>query len=430
MRPPFLRRLIAGTTPPNVIALSAVICLSCMGFAVHLGLAARSAATTGTLREMAEISDGIARRIESDLALFDLALREAANPAHGPARPAPLEHPVIASHAAFINILNETGGVIADSRSGIPKPANFAGRDYFQDQMKNPAGTLAIGRPFATAPNQHASIPISRRLSGPDGAFAGVVVAGIRLAWLREVLSHPSPGLALSITIRRADGLILMRTPFDPDDIGRGGATDPDWQTWSRTGTSPATGDHGDIRLFRRLNAAPLVLDLAMPRAVTGEWLWFPALPLIPCLAVLGLSLLANRLTRHGNRIAAASRAANDDRMRLLATMSHELRTPLTGILGQAELLREEGALNGRQATRLARLTEAGTLMRHVVNRVLDLAQPEAHEARPLVAPSDLDALIVTCRGMVESEARAKGLHLISYVTTVRSFPNEPFRSV
>ena len=49
-----------------------------------------------------------------------------------------------------------------------------------------------IGRPFGLAPNQHASIPLSRRLNHPDGSFAGVVVAGVHLTWLQRS-AVPSP---------------------------------------------------------------------------------------------------------------------------------------------------------------------------------------------------------------------------------------------
>src|SRR5258708_314176 len=102
--------------------------------------------------------------------------------------------------------------------------------------------------------------------------------------------------------------------------------------------------------------------------------------------------------------------------MGLLATMSHELRTPLTGILGQVEVLTEEGELNDRQMSRLRRLTEAGALMRAVVNRVTDVARPETRDGPPVLAPIELDDLVGACVGMVEGEARKKGLRLTTFV--------------
>ena len=404
---------------PWSLAVGLTASAACLIASLFLSLSLRDNASVAAIRETTEIADGLAGRIEAGIAVFDLLLREAAAQSSLDrslaARP-PLDHPLAAAEVSFVNVLNESGDVIADFRSGTPKPVNFSGRDYFQDQLKNPAGGLAIGRPFAMAAAQNAAIPISRRLNGPNGAFAGVAVAGVRLSWLKDLLSRPSADAASSIAIRRDDGVILMRAPFDLDAIGRGSGGDAPWKTWQRTGGRAIADGTGGLRVYRRLGAAPLVLELSVPPVGYLEWLLFPALMSVPLLTVLAFALAAWTLHRRGERIAAAARAANDDRMRTMANMSHELRTPLTGILGQAELLRGEGGLDERQADRLARLSEAGTLMRDIVDRVIDIARPEDHEAPLPRAATDLDALVRSCRAMVECEAREKGLHLTSYV--------------
>jgi CheY-like chemotaxis protein len=121
-------------------------------------------------------------------------------------------------------------------------------------------------------------------------------------------------------------------------------------------------------------------------------------------------------MQRRGDRIEAAANTAYDESQHLLATMSHELRTPLTGILAQAELMTEEGGLNAHQTGRLARLTEAGSLMRHIVDRVIDVARPEDPGATPVLTACALDPLLRTVLGVVEGEARRKGLLLSSSV--------------
>ena len=406
---------------PWLIGICVATSLACIGVTLYLGLAARTADIRKATHDLSAQTDMLARQIEGDLTLFDLAVREASNLASGqsPPRTPLLELPLTARYVGFMNVLNEVGDVIADPRSNVSRPANFAGRDYFQDHQKNPADIIMIGRPFATAPNQHASIPISRRLNRPDGGFGGVIVAGVHLAWLDDLLSHPFPGPRASITIRRDDGVILTRTPFDLDAIGRGGAADRPWLKYLRTGTSSTTEDNGGIRLFRRIGASPLVLELAVEPVDLSpgepDWLiWLPLLTFIPALCVFGMSLLSHQLQRRGNRIAAAAHAANDENMRLLADMSHELRTPLTGILGQADLMASEGGLNDGQAARLATLTEAGALMRDIVNRVIDVARPDGRIETPLPVPCDLDPLVRTSLGMVEADSRAKGLLLTS----------------
>jgi signal transduction histidine kinase/DNA-binding response OmpR family regulator len=427
MRLPHLRVAL-----PWLIGLSLLASLACLTLALYLGFVARTGATDRAAQRMAAQGDGLARQIDSDMAQYDLVLREAARLAPGTASPnmTLLDLPLTAQYIGFINVLNEVGDVVADPRSNVSRPVNFAGRDYFQDHQKNPADIVMIGRPFATAPTQHASIPISRRLNRPDGGFAGVVVAGVRLTWLSDLLSHASLAPQPTVTIRRDDGLILMRSPYDPDAIGRTGAADPAWQNYLRTGLSETADDPAGIHLFRRPGTPPLVLELVLNRAdiADGErsWLiWLPILALIPGICILGLGLAAHRLQRRAIRTETAANVTSDECMRLLANMSHELRTPLTGILGQAELLTDEGGLNNRQTTRMSRLTEAGTLMRQIVDRVINIARPDDVLEPPVLTPCDIDPLIRTCLGVVEGEARGKGVLLTSTID-----PSAPRRAM
>jgi len=412
---------------PWIVGGSVIAWLSSLGLAIYLGLAAKADGNTHVSRLLANQADVMARQIDGDMAQYALALRDAARLPQprdgGPAAPKVplLELPLTAQYVGFINVLNEVGDVVADPRSNVSRPANFAGRDYFQDHVRNPADTIMIGRPFGTAPNQHASIPISQRLDHPDGSFAGVVVAGVHLTWLSDLLSRPSPGPRPTITIRRDDGVILMRAPYDPDTIARGSASDPSWQQYLRTGLSSAPGDPAGIRLFRRLEAPRLVLELALDREglAADEWswlLWLPLLTCIPGLGVLGLAVTAHRLRSHIGGLQTAAITINEERIRLLANMSHELRTPLTGIIGQVEMMTVEGGLSDRQATRVIQLTEACTLMRNIVDRVIDFDRPGDFLEIPRLMPCDLDPLIRACLGMVEGEARRKGLLLSSTV--------------
>ncbi len=404
---------------PWSIGVGLTACAASLAASLVLGLALRDNAARVALRETMAIADGLAGRIEAGLAAVDLVLREAAAQAQAQT-PAgarlSLDHVPMAAELGFVNVLNEAGDVVADMRANGLKPANFAGREYFQEQMKNPGGGLSVGRPFATAPMQHAAIPVSRRLANSAGGFAGVAVAGLRLSWFRDLLARPPLEPALPIAIRRDDGLILMRAPYDADAIGRGGAMEPAWRAWQRTGAPSIVLEGEGTRVFRRLGNAPLVLELAVPGVPYGDWLWAPLLVLLPGLCGLGFAGLALTEARRGARIAAGAHAANDERMHAMATMSHELRTPLTGILGQAEMLYDEGGLDGRQAGRLARLMEAGHLMRSIVDRTIDIARPEDRDGPLARAPVDLDALVRASRGMVECEAWQKGLHLTSYV--------------
>jgi signal transduction histidine kinase/DNA-binding LacI/PurR family transcriptional regulator len=75
-----------------------------------------------------------------------------------------------------------------------------------------------------------------------------------------------------------------------------------------------------------------------------------------------------------------AAESANKSKSVFLASMSHELRTPLNAIVGYSELLAEDAAdkhdvLLGAD---LGKIRTAGTLLRAIVNDILDLSKIEA----------------------------------------------------
>jgi signal transduction histidine kinase/CheY-like chemotaxis protein len=419
MRPPQFRSVL-----PWLTGLSLAATGMCMLLAIYLGSTAETDAIEKATGEIAVRADTLARQIEADVGVFDFALREAASrvqPSGETARamarlPMP-ELPLTSQYIGFMNVLNEVGDVVADSRPNVSRPANFAGRDYFVEHQKNPADIALVGRPFGLAPNQRPSIPVSRRLNRPDGTFAGVVVAGVHLSWLSDLLARPASHAKAAVTVRRGDGLVLMRTAADADEIGRSSTSDPAWQAWMRTGLSPAASTTVGIRLFRRLGAPDLVLELSLKTAdlAAGErtWLlWLPPLVLVPGLAVLVLSLGAQSLLRRGDHIRKGANAEKDEHRRLIATMSHELRTPLTGLLGQAELIAIDGGLNARQTVRLGQLTDAGNLLRKIIERVTDDARPGGYFGASIPVPCDVDRLVDGCVSSVSVEAAAKGLEL------------------
>lgn len=400
--------------------LCLVICLTCLLVAGYLTLAARAGASGHAVRTLSERADRLERQFDSDLAVFDLALKAAAREPPGPGRLPVLDHPLTAHHAAFINRLNDLGDVTADSRPNPPHQQNFAARDYFAWHRQTAADGLFVGHSFGPKADLGATmIPISRRLVAPDGGFAGVIVAGIRLAWLRGLLADSFPGQPATATIRRADGQILMRVPFNSDDIGRTDPSDAAWLNWTQTHVSFAETASG-LWLVRPIGGpAGLLLELSIPRGAIGPgpevWV-IPLLTALPCGCVMILAAMIRRARRRTAQVEDGARNAAAERMRLLVSMSHELRTPLTGIIGQAELLRQETGLSGSHTERLDWMIEMGAAMRVIVNRVIDFARPGDHTVEPVLANCDLDNLLRTCRAVVEAGAAAKSLTLTAIV--------------
>jgi len=65
------------------------------------------------------------------------------------------------------------------------------------------------------------SIVLSRRITGPDGSFRGVVAGSIRFTYFHELFGRLQLGEGDTICVLRADRTIIMRRPFDLDVIGK-----------------------------------------------------------------------------------------------------------------------------------------------------------------------------------------------------------------
>lgn len=104
--------------------------------------------------------------------------------------------------------------------------------------------------------------------------------------------------------------------------------------------------------------------------------------------------------------------AANRAKSIFLTTMSHELRTPLNGILGYAQLLKEEAGEAHPFRHRLEIIEQSGWYLLDLINDVLDLAKVEA--GRLSLQPTDFDIrdMLQTLAEMTGLRVKDKGLHV------------------
>ncbi|MBE0570713.1 MAG: PAS domain S-box protein [Ignavibacteriaceae bacterium] len=94
-----------------------------------------------------------------------------------------------------------------------------------------------------------------------------------------------------------------------------------------------------------------------------------------------------------------------------LANMSHELRTPLVGILGFAELLKEE--LKKEELKEMAdRILISGNRLMDTLNSVLDLSRIEANKVDLKIWPHRLAEMVKSQVQLFEAVAERKNLYL------------------
>jgi signal transduction histidine kinase/CheY-like chemotaxis protein len=106
-----------------------------------------------------------------------------------------------------------------------------------------------------------------------------------------------------------------------------------------------------------------------------------------------------------------AAEQASSARSRFLATMSHEIRTPLNGLLGLAQILRDDRTLTaGERAEMFDTMIRSGDHLRAIVDDILDFSKVMAGRMELERVPMDLRLLMHDVSQSLAPAARAKGL--------------------
>jgi diguanylate cyclase (GGDEF)-like protein len=173
------------------------------------------------------LASGIASDVNRNIEIFDLSLHAVANGMVMPEVQSVsksirqlilFDHAATANHFGAIQVFDAEGRLTIDASTLDPAPENRADEEFFQVHRDHPDTGLFISRPML---HQGAyAIVLSRRITGADGRFLGVVAGSIRFSYFHELFGRLQLGPDDLITVLRRDGTVIMRTPFDLDIIG------------------------------------------------------------------------------------------------------------------------------------------------------------------------------------------------------------------
>ncbi|MDD2761741.1 MAG: response regulator [Methylomonas sp.] len=108
-----------------------------------------------------------------------------------------------------------------------------------------------------------------------------------------------------------------------------------------------------------------------------------------------------------------AAEAANRAKTAFLANMSHELRTPLNSILGFAQLMERDPALDKAHHRELSTINRSGRHLLALINDVLEIARIESGHAACEHIAFDLHDMLQAIEEVIRARADAKGLQFV-----------------
>ncbi|MHA7060813.1 sensor histidine kinase [Azospirillum argentinense] len=253
-----------------VLMVCAVALLLTLGLSASFALRDRAAAlqhaqdTAGNASLL--VAEHAARLVETS----DLILKQAVQLA-GPAdAPLPSDRAGWERYAALVRgtpylvsiwLFDAEGNAVLTTRR-FPTPAmNVADRDYFVAQRAG--GSEAGGNLFITAldSNRYSQEPLillARPLAAAPGQFRGVALVAVSPRYVRDIYKSFDFDYARSITLRRADGTVLLHETQGPD------ATD--------SAAAEAAGEP-EISALRRVDSVPVTAEVAIPvSSVMERW--------------------------------------------------------------------------------------------------------------------------------------------------------------
>ena len=116
-------------------------------------------------------------------------------------------------HVDAVTMINEHGKLINFSRYWPIPDVNVSDRDYFKALSSDANADTFISAPVQNRGSGTWNIYVARRLNDPNGAFMGLLLGAISQQYFENFFGASSPGAGTTVSLQRADGMVLARFP-------------------------------------------------------------------------------------------------------------------------------------------------------------------------------------------------------------------------
>jgi diguanylate cyclase (GGDEF)-like protein len=206
------------------------VCLALLGVDVWLALRAREHEIRQATISNTNLAQAVSQQMDSMFSEVGNILSNIANEFERNdvdaglverLQPVLVSHATLTAHIHDIFVYDAQGAWLVSSQAAVPVAANNSDRDYFIHHRRSPSATTLIGKPIVSRSTGLWVIPVSRRFNDWEGNFAGVVLATIKVDYIKQLISKFTIGEQGALGLMLKDGTILVRRPFVVADLGK-----------------------------------------------------------------------------------------------------------------------------------------------------------------------------------------------------------------
>ncbi|EMD82902.1 hybrid sensor histidine kinase/response regulator [Pacificimonas flava] len=296
-------------------------------------------------------------------------------------------------------MIDARGELVQDSDPHASVPVDLSDRSYFRAFLDDPDLTFLIGEPIVSRTQKVRSIPVLRKLTAADGAFAGLIGASVEPRYLNAFYNELELDDAAAVALFSTDGMVLAsRAPGD-DRIVYSPRRFSIPEHLPEAGMVHSDALDGRDRIISYHLLPELGLGVAVGDgmdSVRRQW-WQATWPML--LAVGALVILIAWLTyvldrRQKERVQQVQRAITTQKLEALGQMTggiaHDFNNVLAAAAASLRLIQSRGPTPEIMTATEQALARGENLVRQLMSfaRRRDLAVAR-HDANALIANLD-----------------------------------------